>query len=89
MVFADFNGNLHIFKGCQIGHQIIELKHKAHIAATVQCQVTFAVCGNVVAVKHDFSVGYGVHAAEQIQKRGFPGARRAENDNKFSFVQIE
>ena len=35
VVFTDFNGDLHVFKGCQIGHQVIELEHKAHIVPAI------------------------------------------------------
>ncbi len=76
-VFHDFRGKLYVFLCRQILHQIVELEHKSHIGAAVCGQLCAAVFGDVLAVDDDLAAVVGVHAAEDVQHRGFSGAGRA------------
>ena len=83
-VFHDFRGKLYVFLCRQILHQIVELEHKSHIGAAVCGQLCAAVFGDVLAVDDDFAAVVGVHAAEDVQHRGFSGAGRAQDDGEFA-----
>ena len=54
-VRADLRGELHVFKGREVGDEVVELKDKAHVRAAIQHEVILAGAAYVTAVNHDLT----------------------------------
>ena len=79
-MLADLSGQLHVFQSGKIGHQIIELEHKADIVAAVGGELPGGVGGNLLIPQEHPPLGQSIHAAQDVQQSGFPRAAGAHDD---------
>ena len=78
-VGAELGRDLHVFKGCEVRDQIVKLENKADLRTPVGGQTLLVIGGDLLPVDKDASLGEGIHAAEDIQKRGFSRAGLAHD----------
>ena len=88
-IAADLGGQLHIFQRRQIGHQIVELEHKADVMAAVRGELLLGKGGNVFPLQQDLAVGERVHTTQNVQQRGLARAAGANDDAQFPPVHGE
>jgi glycoprotease/Kae1 family metallohydrolase len=88
-VFADLQRQFHVFQRRQVLHKVVKLEHKADVVAAVLNQRLAAQLADVTAGNKNFSLGAAVHAAENIEYRGFSGAGRADDHAEFTFFDDE
>ena len=63
-----------VFPGCELGHQVIGLEHKADMLPAEGRQLLFFHGGDILPVIEDPALRGGVQPAQNMQKSGFPGA---------------
>ena len=79
-VFGQVRRDLDVFLDGEVGHQVVELKDKAQLAAAVLTQVGGLEHREVAAVHHD-GAGVGIlQATDQVKKRGLARARGPQHD---------
>ena len=88
-IAADLDGQLHIFQGGQILHQVVKLEHKAHIVAPVGGELFFVEAADLGAVQDDASFVAAVHPPQHVQQGGFAGAGRPDDDTEFPLVDMK
>ena len=81
---ADLSCKFHVFERCQVRDQIVELKDKAHIGTTVLNKLRLAGGAHIAPVHHHGAGGRRVHAAQNVECRGFTGARSAQDNGKLA-----
>ena len=79
-VFGQVRRDLDVFLDGEVGHQVVELKDKAQLAAAVLTQVGGLEHREVAAVHHD-GAGVGIlQATDQVKKRRLARARGPQHD---------
>lgn len=79
-VFGQVRRDLNVFLDGEVGHQVVELKDKAQLAAAVLTQVGGLEHREVAAVHHD-GAGVGIlQAADQVEKGRLTRARGPQHD---------
>ena len=79
-VFGQVRRDLDVFLDGEVGHQVVELKDKAQLAAAGLTQVGGLEHREVAAVHHD-GAGVGIlQATDQVKKRGLARARGPQHD---------
>jgi hypothetical protein len=63
----------HVFQRRQARHQIIELKDKSHMIASVTRQLTLAGFMQRPAAKEHFAAGAAIQAAQNVEQGGLAG----------------
>ena len=88
-VFRYLDGEVDILVGGEIGHEVVELKDKAHIISAIKGQLVGirTVQRDILVVQ--FAAGCFIHAPDDIQQRTFSRPARAENYNQLALVQFE
>ena len=79
MVRADLRGELHVFERGKVRHQIVELEDEADIVAPVGHQFLFPQTRNIASADHYAAGCGGIHAAQNVQCRGFAGTGLSQN----------
>ncbi len=88
-VFANFYGELDVFKCREVGHEVIELEDEADVVAAVLGETLPVEGGYVAAVEKYLAGGGAIHAAEEIEEGGLARARGAEHDDEFPLFEGE
>ena len=86
---AHLGRELDVFERGEVGNKVVELEHEAHVGAAVLHELAFGRMGDVAAVDHDGARRGCVHAAQDVERRGFASAGRAENDGKLAALDSE
>ncbi|MNC77716.1 hypothetical protein D3C81_1601740 [compost metagenome] len=66
MIFTNLRGEFHIFKGVQIGDQVIELKDKADFIPAVPGKLVIVVQTDIFTAYRHVSGGGTVHPSQDI-----------------------
>ena len=85
----DFRGQLYIFQGGQIGHQIIELEDEAHVIAAVVGPLVAGVGGDVLAVNPNLPLAGGVHAPQNVEQRGLAGTGSSQYNDQLALLDVK
>ena len=86
---AHLGRELDVFERSEVGNKVVELEHEAHVGAAVLHELAFGCMGDVATVDHDRSRRGCVHTAQDVERRGFASAGRAENDGKLAALDDE
>ena len=86
---AHLTGQLHVFQRGQVGHQVVELKHEAHVQPPVFRQLPAGQAGDLLAAHDDLAGGDLVHAAQQVQNRGLARTAGAQHHGQFALLHLE
>jgi len=78
-----------VFKRVEVRHEVELLEDKADFFGTVADEFIFAKIGKVDAVDDHVAGGEGVETAENVDERGFAGARRAHKGDPFASLNVE
>ena len=70
-------------------NQVVELKNKADVVAPVGGQLAGVAFADLLAVHQDGALVAGIHAAQNIQHRGFARARGTHDDDKLPFFNVK
>lgn len=85
-VFGQVRRDLDVLLDGEIGHQVVELKHKAQLTAAILAQVGRLEHREVAAVHHD-GAGVGIlQAADQVEKGRLARARGPQHDADLAAV---
>ncbi len=85
---GDIGDQLHILARGQAGHQILELKHKAHVIAPVSGQRPPGQMRQFCLAKPDAPARRMIQTAQNVQKRRFPVAGRAQQNRQLPSLKL-
>ena len=88
-VRAHLRRKLDVFKGGEVGHQVVELEDEADVGAAVFNKVRLACMGNVASVHHQLAGGRGIHASQDVEGSGLAGAGSAQDDRKLAALYLK
>ena len=88
-ILADLRGQRNVLERGQVLNQIVELKNKTDLVASVGGQLAGVVFGNLFTIEKYSSFGERVHAAKDIQQRGLARAGRADDDTDLTFFNLK
>ena len=88
-MLADLRGQRNVLKRGQVLNQIVELKNKTDLVASVGRQRAGIVFGNLLAIEKDFPLRERIHAAENIQQCGLARAGWTDDDADLAFFDLE
>ena len=66
--------DLDVLERREIGDQVIELEHKAHVVSAVGGELAFIKGRDLLPVDSHAAIGEAVHPAQNVQEGGLPGA---------------
>ena len=79
-VLAELGRDLHVLQRREVGDQVVKLEDKAHLRAAEGGQALFVKGGELLGADKDPAPGEGVHAAQDVQKRGLARAGLPHDD---------
>lgn len=85
-VFGQVRRDLDVFLDGKVGHQVVELKDKTQLAASVLAQISRLEHREVAAVYHDRAAVGIFQATDQVEKRRFARARGPQHDADLAAV---
>ena len=88
-VLADFRGQLHVFQGGQVLHQIIELEYKAHVVPSVAGKLLLIIIADPASIQQNSAFVAGIHAAEHVQHGSFSSAAGTHDHTEFPLVNFK
>ena len=81
---ADLSCELNVFERRQVGDQIVELEDKADIGAAVFHELSLVGGAHVAPVHRHGAGSRRIHATQNVERRGFTGARSAQDNGKLA-----
>jgi len=75
---------LHVLRGREHRHQIVELEDEAHIGRAPGRQLAFAQPVDALAVEHDLAAGGPVDAAKHVEQRRLARTRRPHDRDEIA-----
>ncbi len=86
---ADLGGQLHIFQGGEVLHQVVKLEHKADIMPPVGGELLGVIVADPCAVHGDGAAGAGIHAAQHVEHGSLARAGGTYDDGELPLVHGE
>ena len=86
---ADLGGQLYIFQGRQILHQVVELEHEADVISAVCGELSGPIAADLLAVHPDSPAVTGVHPPQDVQHRGLARTGGPHDDGELSFLNLK
>ena len=81
---ADLRREFDVLKRRQVRDQIVELKDKADIGATVFHKLCLVGGAHIAPVHRHSAGGRRVHTAQDVERRGLAGTRSTQNDGELA-----
>ena len=72
------------FQRGEVGNQVVELEDKADVGAAVRDKLPFVCMADIAPVNGDGTRGRGIHAAQDVERRGLACARSAQDNGKLA-----